>query len=215
METEGYSLRARCRTTFRMGQGRRGFTVVEMVVATAILGVVTGMAVVSFNTALDGGGTTTVIGHARSQAEKIVQQLARDIRYSSTSSDGWEFPAETEVTAISLSRCTGWDGATQERTWGPVIQYSWEIDTAGGETEDGADNNGNGIVDEGNLFCRRGTGPRTVIGRHVERDSFLLIREETADGSAVTIRVGVAMPNPAHPDSTARGVYETTVTLRN
>ena len=58
------------------------------------------------------------------------------------------------------------------------------------------DNNGNGIVDEGNLFHRRGTGLRMLIARNVERDSFLLIREELAGGSTVTIRAGVAMPIP-------------------
>jgi len=213
--SDAYNLPARCRTTCRRPSSRGGFSLVEMLVATSILAVALVLTGTSVSLAFRAGKTTTVTGLARSRAEKLVQQIARDIRYSSSSSDGWDFPSEAQNTILSFSRCTGWDASLAQPTWGPVITYEWLSDDAAGEIEDGIDNNGNGVVDEGNLYRQRGNGPRVLIGRNVERGSLLFWREETENGEVITIRIGVAMPNPAHPDSVARGTYETEVCLRN
>ena len=210
-----YSLPARSAITSRCVRPLAGLTLMELLVAVAILAFVIMLTASSLNFSLSAARTTTVTGLARSEAERIVQQIARDIRYSSALSDGWDFPSDTANTSISFSRCSGWDAENQQKTWGPITTYEWQIDSDAGEDDDGIDNNENGVVDEGSIYCQRGESARVRIGRNIEKSSLLLWRESSEDGDIVTIRISVAKFNPAHPTSIVRGAYQTTVSLRN
>lgn len=71
--------------------------------------------------------------------------------------------------AVDYRRCLGWDGA--DVVWGPESRFALELET--GELDDGVDNNGNGLVDEGVVvWIREPDTPneqRTVIAHGVSR----------------------------------------------
>ncbi|MFH0963022.1 MAG: prepilin-type N-terminal cleavage/methylation domain-containing protein [Planctomycetota bacterium] len=201
--------------TSRLRGRRAGFTLVEVLVATSILAFLAGVTLTALDATLKMEKSTTLNSHLNRQAEILVQEIARNIRYSGVTSDGWDFPLDTAVTSIAFSRCTGWDAQLDQPAWGPVITYQWEIDSDAGELDDGLDNNHNGIIDEGVLYRQVGTSVRVPVARNVEKASLLFYREHVNSRDVVTARLGVARRDPAHPNSIVRGAFETEVTLRN
>ena len=206
---------AKCAITFRLGRGLGGFTLIEVLISMSILVFLAGVTLIALNATLKMEKSTTASAYVNREAERMVQEVARDIRYSGTTCDGWNFPLDTAVTSISFSRCTGWDAQLEQPTWGPVLTYDWEIASDLDEIDDGVDNNSNGVIDEGTLYRQVGTSVRVPIGRNIDKASLLFYRQHVGSRDLVTVRLGVAKRDPAHPTSILRGVFETEVTLRN
>ena len=192
------------------GAGNRvGFTLLESLVAVVIL---TGMMGLTLTVMIDASAvktTASVTGELNMTARRCVDRVVKDLRYSGVDSDGWSLPEDVQLRTVSFSRCVGYDTATALPVWGPVVTYSWEV--APDETEDGVDNNNNGVIDEGLLYRDTDDASRAMIARNVVKDGFFITRS----GSEVTIRVTIARRDPTHPSGIITGAFETSLVLRN
>jgi len=198
----------------KMSRARQaGFTFVELLVATAILGIVSTICLDIMRVTQDLTTRTISEGSCHEQSRTLAERIARDLRFSSASSPNFNIPEGQECTLAAFRKCTGYDPQTSQLTWGPLLTYEFRAVSVSGETDvtDGIDNNGNGVVDEGGVYRQVENMNEVLIARDIDPAWFSLQRT----GNAITIRVGIARPDPAVRGETITGRYETSVVLRN
>ncbi|MFH1024847.1 MAG: prepilin-type N-terminal cleavage/methylation domain-containing protein [Planctomycetota bacterium] len=156
----------------------RGFTLIEILVTVAVLTVVAvavgGMLITSQNTFSMG----TTLGTLQDQSRFVVDKIANELQQSGTSTFAPASPSG--VTSLAFQKCTGY--VASARTWGNAITYAFAYET--GEVNDGADNNGNGLADEGIITRTEGTQTVTVA-RYVREGSFMF----TLSGKVLKVEV--------------------------
>jgi type II secretory pathway pseudopilin PulG len=202
---------------------RRGFTLVEVTVVTAIfIGL---MYVIS--TVLDSNAKATRFDVASNDAANVTRRLVRQLcaelvnsgsdddtdfmtptraAGSGTDSDTGELLAVNSITFQVRSGVTG-DPATD---WGPAITYALQAEegeTAGNDVDDDKD----GLTDEQALVRTQG-GATVVLARNVL--AFEIKRAAGSDAIQVLITTGRAYELAADPDPVTRSA-DTTVYVRN
>jgi hypothetical protein len=127
-----------------MERSARGFTVIELLIGltlfsglilifTLTIGSITG-------TYREGRAEADLVARAHRTVTRIADRLAMARRTGLTPEPAPGFGES----GLAYEVATGWAGTT---IWGPSEQVLWELER--GELDDGRDNNGNGLVDEG------------------------------------------------------------------
>jgi len=207
--------------------GNRAFTMMEVVVAAAIMTMVMLFVVGAMSTSLDASNfdmaMTGINKDLRTAADRMTSEL-RD-------AGGDEFnnnyvtthdpeTATVSVPTVSFRRRTGLlgegDGITNANTlnnWGPVVTYFLQ-DSANETSGDNDDDDGDGLIDERSLM-RTENGTTVMVLDNVM--NFVVTRDPTAQSSdelVITLAVG-----RAYVSNGTRSVLQQTatsrVTLRN
>jgi len=117
-------------------RGRGGFTLLEVVTATTIAGVLVGSAVRLLLTTGDLAFTATHQRTASQRVERTLTRVGAELRRSSAASaehaDGSTFADGETGTALSIRPVSGWEGAA---VLGDRIQYRLEVPAGATEGE--------------------------------------------------------------------------------
>jgi len=144
----------------RMKSRIAGFTLVEATIATTILGLILGAIGL---TALRGKenfrqGMTVAMLDAR--AERLLDRIADEVRYAGRDSlPVLPLPPAGSAT-IEFRACAGYDGGAT--LWTTRTSIARVADPR--DPEDGIDNDGDGVVDEGQVVLTRNLGDADEIG---------------------------------------------------
>jgi prepilin-type N-terminal cleavage/methylation domain-containing protein len=136
----------------------RGFTALEVAISVAILA--------SFLGALFGviGGAQDLENRAVIEADLAIrgrialERIARELRAASLATVSAAAPP-LGASALTYQCATGWSGGAA--VLGPQAKIEWRL--APGEVDDGVDNNGNGLVDEGQVIVTEGYGTAQAV----------------------------------------------------
>lgn len=133
---------------------RGGFTVLEVTISVAIMGLVISsvalLGVSNQRAYRTGAAGADLEVDVRRALDQVVQELMRS-GASVLLPDPVEGVGGSDVTYAKAVGVSG--GATD---WGPPSRMRFEYEE--GELDDGADNNGNGLVDEGRVIWTRNAG---------------------------------------------------------
>lgn len=141
-----------------MKSRRRGVTLVEVIVASAILMGVLGMTYILLHTSTNEYANQSAHVALDDRAREVLADIARELHNAKNpptttlalvaGDPGYEtaVPKAIDLNFTTISR---FNYATRQPVYGNSIRYWWELDPAEGSTKDGKDNNGNGLVDEG------------------------------------------------------------------
>ena len=156
-----------------------GYTLVEMSIVLTLLVVVVGATLTVGTASEKTYRTGTTAAHLEAQADMAVGRIVSDLRIARRSSLAPDPAAGAGSLEVEYQQPLGiTNGVVQ---WGPTRRLAFEYDPA--ELNDGLDNNGNGLVDEGRVVLREnfgGAGERPhVITRWVRE----LAAGETANGA--------------------------------
>lgn len=214
----------------RLAAGRRsGFTTAEVVISALLMASLLLVAGLATDRALALFRQRRASDQVSSAAHRLLQRVASELVFARRAT---LLPLPTlpqGSSALSYQRSLGVEeGAVQ---WGPTCSLRWE--SAAGELDDGLDNDGNGLVDEGQLVWVENEGlpgERRVVWGHdlceflpgetfdgTDEDEDGLIDERglcfsIADG-VLTIRVG--LQGRGIDGRTLTRVVETSVLVRN
>jgi hypothetical protein len=152
-----------------MNRSRReaGVTLVEVVIVGGVLSVV----VAAIYTLLGSSTDTYAVGVTKSdldhRANLILEEVAEVLLYSGQQVIQPAPVAPLSAASITFQESAGFEGG--KAVWGDPIVVEFVYDS--GEQNDGKDNNGNGLIDEGMLvkrvFAADGTARSTVMTRWV------------------------------------------------
>lgn len=148
---------ARRRRTFRSA----GFTLVELSTATFVLVVCVGVVFGLMARTQDFQGRAITVADLGARATMALERIVRELRDSGLSTLSPEPLPPLGTSALAFRRATGLAGSSV--TYGPYERIEWQL--APGELADKADNNGNGLVDEGRIvwILEPGTGNERVV----------------------------------------------------
>lgn len=206
-----------------------GFSLVELMISLTILsGVLWGVTVAVMN----GQGAferSMTSGDVQSQSRRVIDQMVRDLGGASRASLAPSATPPLGSSSISFQKPAGWKSGMIE--WGPRIRY--EVQLSPGELDNGVDDDGNGLVDEGMLVRIENVGKaneRTrILTQGVSRflegevdngadDNGNGLQDEQGlsfdlDGDTLNVRLSLERLGP-NGDLVVR-TYETSVLLRN
>lgn len=129
---------------------KAGFTLIELVIAVSLMAVVVGGVFMVFDSTESALQTGVTSGELTAQGRRAVDRMAELLSLSRRPSvlpaaPGGERPASTS--RVDFPRVSDFDGVGA--VWGNTERLSFEY--APGEVDDGVDNNGNGLIDEGRI----------------------------------------------------------------
>ena len=124
-----------------------GLTLVELMVAGALFILVMGSLGLVVDTSDRMYRTETVTSHLESRAGIVMEQLIKELRIAGIDTLVPDPIQATGTSSMQYVQATGTAG--NQVVWTPLrkLEFEYEI----GEVDDGLDNNGNGLVDEGRL----------------------------------------------------------------
>lgn len=146
---------------------RAGFTYLEVMIAVTVLGVV-----------LMSTGALSAAGYdvhrvvrenvdLENDVSRAANRMAAELMATSTTVMFPDAADEFGSEVVNFRQPIGLAGGVVQ--WGPLMQLTWEYDP--NELDDGADNDGDGLVDEGQVVLVRNVGEateqRTVLCRGV------------------------------------------------
>lgn len=192
----------------RLPCARRGFSLLEAVIAGAILVVAIGLSLGVLGNISEHVADATVASDARAQASRartFLRSVLRGVVVAPTASLPL-FPAPSPVrsaphpttnlfTGLQYVTATGFDPAARSITVGPTCQLSFAVEQ--GELLNGSDDDGDGLVDEGSLRWSRGGLPARTVA-------------EGVDGSTLAVRF---LPAVGLPSETTTSPLSTDVEL--
>jgi prepilin-type N-terminal cleavage/methylation domain-containing protein len=211
-------------------RARAGHSLIEMLLVLAILGVVGGAVALVGLTGEDAFRAETVRTALDGQAREVLGRLTRELRGSSSGSISAlpQSPAwDTNLNFDQPSSIAPTTGAIVWRSMRLELRYEQ------GELDDGLDNNGNGLVDEGRVVLLRGWGEADEqavvlvhgVREYLEGESFNGLDDNAnglvderglsfeRDGDTVTVRLSLeCRDSDGHPSVRSA---ETSALLRN
>ena len=213
---------------FTRMSNRRAFTLMEVVVAAAIMSMVMLFVIGAMSTSLDASNfdmaMTSINKDLRTAADRLTSELRDaggdefDNNYVTTHDP---VTATVSVPTVSFRRRTALlgegDGVTAANSvasnWGPVVTYFLQ-DSANETSGDNDDDDGDGVIDERSLM-RTENGLTVMVVDNVT--NFLVTRDPTAQSAdELVITITVAR---AYVSNGTRNVLQQTatsrVTLRN
>ena len=123
---------------------RAGFTLLEMLIAVIVLGTTLVSITMTLNSASGAYEEGQVERELDEQDYRALDAIARELLDAGISQIPVPPTAPLGSESVTYRRATGFDGVNV--LWGSFITVRLELDH--GELDDGADNNGNGLVDE-------------------------------------------------------------------
>ena len=152
----------------RRGSGESGLTIVELAVVALLLTVVLGSVALVAGSSEKMYRTESVHSHLESQAGITMQHVCEELRLAASDTLSPVPAAGVSASMLQYVQATGIeDGVVQ---WSPLHRLELEYEV--GEIDDGLDNNGNGLIDEGRLVLVEDPGPnerRRVLTRWVAK----------------------------------------------
>ena len=159
---------------------RAGFTLIEAMITLTLVGVVLGSVVTIGVSGANAFRTGTVRNGIESNARRTLDQLTRELltaRRGSTNalpeSPDWD-------NQLLFDRFDGVSAADGSLSWMPMrIAFQYED----GEVDDGADNDGDGLIDEGEIVLTRDWGGANPVAVTLCRNVREFAEGETLDGA--------------------------------
>ena len=182
-----------------------GFTLLEIVIVMLIFSIISTAALTLLISSQNVFGSGTTIANLENQARRIVEQLANEIQQSSVSRLSPAPPALPEyLDSMTYQINIGYvNGVIQ---WSTPITLAFQY--AAGETDDGIDNNGNGMIDEG-FLTRTQDGVTQYITYWVKDDGFHLSIDRNK------LRIHLELENTNNRGTIMETSVETIVELKN
>jgi len=128
---------------------RAGLTLVEVAVATALLAGIFLALGLSLDSAFDAQEMAEAEAELDQQAHRALGQIVRELADAGAASLGAPTGAFGSTT-LAFRRPAAYDSGTDVTTWSTETRIGWRREA--GELDDGADNDGDGLVDEGEVF---------------------------------------------------------------
>ncbi len=142
-----------------MNPARAGFTLLEIVIVFAVTLI---LCAAVYGLAGTGGAalsSSSIQSDLDNSLRQGVESMISEVGQSGAGTFSPALPASLPGnSALSFQKNLGYSGGTI--TWGPVITYQFEYEP--GETNNGLDDNNNGVVDEGILVRIEGSRRRVL-----------------------------------------------------
>lgn len=169
------------------GRGQEGFSLIEVIIVTVILVVILGSVLEVLSVGLGTFNTGSVLTEIQAQARRVIDDVAKELQQAGMSTISPTPPATGTdgTTTITFQTCVGYSGGAN--VWSDVttIEFAYEA----GETDDGADNNNNGLIDEGvvqrTVVDGAGVSTTEILGHWVKEDGLRF----NMDGDLLTISI--------------------------
>ena len=207
---------------------RGGFSITEVLITATIfagvLGSTTLVVMTSSGAHDESSDRSHVADLARRAADRVCDELA-----NASATGLFPDPQPFGTDNVLFQTATGVTGGAID--WSTPIRLSFQYDT--GEVDDGVDNDGDGLVDEGSIVLTRDPGGATPMSIVLCRDVRELLEGETNNGlddngnglvdesgfslqrvgELVLVRITIEKPGPGN--SLITSTIETGVRLRN
>lgn len=151
--------------------GQSGFSLIEVLVVTVILAIVLGGIFEILLSGLNTYNESSIMTEVHTQARRIMDKTANELQGAGLSTI-YPIPPEsgTGTNTISFQTATGYSAGSI--TWSDVITIAFAYEA--GELDNGADDNGNGLIDEGivtrTVTDALGATTTDILGHWVEED---------------------------------------------
>jgi len=132
-------------------RSRAAFTLIELSIAVVLLVIMMMAVTMTTKSASSSYKQASLDENLASQAHRTMDFLGSELI---DAQGGTLTPNPDGTSSLSFRRCAGWDG--EAMALGPVNTFALQLEA--GELDDGADNNGNGLVDERVLVWTRNVG---------------------------------------------------------
>lgn len=146
---------------------KAGYTFVEILMALSVLGIILMSTGALSAAGYDAQKVTRENTELESKASRCANRVAAELMASSNTVMFPDSADEFGTEVVNFRQPVGLNGAGI--LWGPLNRLTWEYDP--NEVDDGLDNDGDGLVDEGQLVLVRNVGDanerRTVLTRGV------------------------------------------------
>jgi len=164
--------------TMRRASGESGMTLVELAIVALLLTVVLGSVALVAGSSDKMYRTESVHSHLESQAGITMQHVCDELRIAASDTLSPSPAPGVGSSMLQYVQATGIeDGVVQ---WSPLHRLEFEYEV--GEIDDGLDNNGNGLVDEGRLILIEDPGGPTERRRVLTRWVAELLEGEVENG---------------------------------
>ncbi len=155
-----------------------GFTVVELAFSMVLLGTLLGATFMLTQGGLSAFRSTDLRTSAESRARRALDRVCAELVRASEATLFPDASGQFGTDTLSYSQVVGLDaGAVQ---FGPTMRIAFEY--AEGELDDGVDNDGNGVVDDGVIVMTTNVGEANETRIVLCRDVSELLEGETVNG---------------------------------
>lgn len=158
--------------------GTAGFTLVELVAAAALLALVLGSVALVADSSDRMFRLETVTSHLESRIAIVTEQVFEELRIAGADTIAPALVPGVGVSSIEYVQAV--DVAGGQAVWTPLRRLAFEYES--GELDDGLDNNGNGLVDEGRLVLTEDVGGPDERSRVLTHWVAELLEGEVANG---------------------------------
>lgn len=135
------------RRTNTICRGRRGFTSVEVLISTAILGMLMGGVSLIMQRSLGAYREAQVSAELEGRLRRALDRVATELVSTGEDVIAPDPSGDYGASSLEFRRAIGLTGDVVD--WGSKTSVGFQYEA--GEIDDGVDNNGNGLVDEGVL----------------------------------------------------------------
>jgi len=145
---------------------RAGFTLVELVVAVALFLLLMSSAIVAARGGMDAFKSSQDLSDLETRARRALDRSVYELLAVGASELAPNPTGDFGTATLEFRQAVGLDGTAP--VWGPLQALTLEL--APGELDDGLDNDGNGLIDDGVLVLTRDVGgadQRIVLCRGV------------------------------------------------
>lgn len=160
------------------GRARAGFTLTEAVIAAALTVLLLSSAVLAARGGMGAFRATQDASNAETRVRRALDRTAFELLSAGASELQPDPDGDFGTSDLVFRKAVGLAGTTP--LWGTPLTLAFEY--APGELNDGVDNDGNGLVDDGVLVLTRDAGPnerRTVLCSGVAE----MLEGEVANGA--------------------------------
>lgn len=140
-----------------------GFTMIEMTIALAGTVIIFALVMFGTNRAFDTWEGTVASAEIERMANQSMDRMISVLADASTTTIAEDLSAPDGGSTITFQQRTGF--ASGSVVWGPKTVLQWASDPD--DPRDDKDNDGDGLIDEGEILMTDADGQRVVIARNV------------------------------------------------
>lgn len=157
----------------RLKQGRAGFTLIEVAISVSILGLLMAIFGMVSSTSTSAYRAVSIVSGLDVNARRTLTRVGSELASIGGSTLNLDPEGNFGLPSLQYQRAIGFNTGVNpvEIDWGEDTQLGFEYEV--GEVDDGLDNDGDGLVDEGVVVLTLGIGgpnPRRVILCHDVRE---------------------------------------------
>ncbi len=142
-------------------RARAGFSAIELAITSLLLVMLLGAAGIVGRTNMETYKLTTSLRNADVAAQRAVQRIASELKFTGASRLNPDPELNGFVSSVDFDQVV--DIVNGEPVWAPLARIAFEYEP--GELNDGIDNDGDGLIDEGRIVLTRNVGgvPTRVV----------------------------------------------------